>query len=169
MGEHTPVSREPARGLGDGAQTRPLSNDERELPILRNYFAIVEQRSGRQSYAAEMILEHFNEDGSLKGEGVWRGKSIHEWLMKWIDAQRELDAALPGDFSDEGSLTAANEQIKLRRDAARWRAIRKFLFVDSCGKLCLMLNGIQIRGPGDHAEGAKMEKVLDRAIAEQLI
>lgn len=71
--------------------------EQQELAKLRQYFQICENAFGRQHWNADAILDHFNDDGSLKGEGVWRGKEIHSWLLKWLDAQRELNAI---DFSD---------------------------------------------------------------------
>lgn len=69
-----------------------------ERDALKRYFDACENQFGRQHWNADAILDHFNADGSLKGDGKWRGKEIHGWLKKWIEAQDCLNAV---DFTEE--------------------------------------------------------------------
>lgn len=94
------------------------SAERTELEGLRRYFQACENAFGKQHWNADAILDHFNEDGSLKGEGKWRGKEIHDWLLKWQAAQDELNAV---EFSGESH---AVERAEVERDAERYRWLR---------------------------------------------
>ena len=77
------------------------------------YFDLSEHREGGTQYAVDAILEHFNEDGSLKGEGVWRGKAIFEWLQKILAAEKEFSKRL-----DESGFFAKPREFQSLRTAA---------------------------------------------------
>lgn len=76
------------------AETARADAAERELAVLRKYFKLTEDARGAQHYAADCLLEHFHEDGSLRGGGVWRGKAIADWVKKFIDAENAISGQL---------------------------------------------------------------------------
>ena len=82
-----------------------LAEVEREAVKLRRFFAIANKADGALLYAADEIFTHFNADGSLKGEGLWRGQAIHHWLTKMNEAQKRASAELDAiDWSDDTAL-----------------------------------------------------------------
>lgn len=83
-----------------------------DLEKLSQYFRIAEHYGGLRSCAAEAILSHFNDDGSLKGEGRWRGREIYRFVKEFIDADNQIGAKLNAiDFTLPSSMAATPEQI----------------------------------------------------------
>lgn len=83
---------------------RVNAQEEAELAGLRRYFKACEDVFGRQHWCADAVLDHFNEDGSLKGTGEWRGKAIHDWLLRWQSAQAAMNAIeFSGRIGDEAA------------------------------------------------------------------
>lgn len=82
-----------------------------DLEKLSQYFHIAEHYGGLRSCAAEGLLSHFNDDGSLKGEGLWRGREIHRFVKEFIDADNKIGAMLNTiDFTLPASMGATPEQ-----------------------------------------------------------
>jgi hypothetical protein len=53
----------------------------------REYFLFREEMDGQIAYSSEKILSHFNQDGTLKGEGKWRAKEIFEAIKAYVISQ----------------------------------------------------------------------------------
>lgn len=78
------------------------SNDEGAFKVYRNlpelkeltkYKECMEKALGEKLYAVEKLLDHFDEDGNLKGEGQWRIREIYQ-CCKDFDEGCELAATL---------------------------------------------------------------------------
>lgn len=53
-----------------------LAERDAEIERLRNYRARMEGAHGDKLYAIEHLLDHFDEEGNLKGDGQWRIRAI---------------------------------------------------------------------------------------------
>lgn len=55
---------------------KQLAAKDAEIERLRNYRARMEGAHGDKLYAIEHLLDHFDEEGNLKGDGQWRIRAI---------------------------------------------------------------------------------------------
>jgi hypothetical protein len=77
------------------AASEPQQAGERPSDArLLEYFNVMESVGGRRSYAADQMLSHFNDDGTLKGDGKWRQAELYKWTKKIVDADSEIGAKL---------------------------------------------------------------------------
>lgn len=70
---------------------------------LTTYFNIMESEEGQFWWDTQKILDHFKEDGALKGEGKWRGIEIYNCVKRLVDAHQRtgdklnaIDWTIPG-------------------------------------------------------------------------
>lgn len=84
-------------GLLDGKDTftqefavTPISREAAdEIERLRRYRDVMEHCHGNRIYAVEKLLDHFDEEGNLKGDGKWRIGEIYRCVKDMDEASAE--------------------------------------------------------------------------------
>lgn len=107
-----------------------LAAKDAEIERLTKYRARMEEAHSAKLYAIEKLLDHFDDDGNLKGEGQWRIREIWQ-CCKDFDEGRERAAKLSGD-----SLLAALAEANRRLEAADSIEFGDVIFNKKNGEWC---------------------------------
>lgn len=74
-----------AESIADEAAKRIAQLSER-AKVLDRYREVMEAAHGVRIYAVDHLLEHFNADGTLKGDGQWRLKEIYQHVKAFDES-----------------------------------------------------------------------------------